>query len=676
MQRLTSILEQLKRKDCRTVTSLLTALTKNSADPTKQKLISLLRRWKQIDVNITESANEAKDNVKYLFTLERFIEPLYSGRSSCDISAGCTCGWRRLMRPWACLPAGTPTTIIDTLPALMNSIKMIHTIARYYNTNERMTSLFAKITDQMIKNCKNYITGGGSVDALWDKDPGELVRQLEACNKLNDAYQEQYKLTKKKLNQMPKGKQFDFSEDAIFGRFNHFCRRVIKLIDMFSTLGDFNSLSQNKLEGMEPIINNFHSIVKDFRLKRHDLVEFTKGTFDRDYVEFNFRISTLESQLQSFINQSFETIKSIEHSLNLLRKFQSILARENLKSDLDSKLNIIFGNYGMELDSVQQLYEKQKHDPPIPRNLPPVAGNITWSRHLLKRIEEPMKQFERNQLVLAGKDAKRIIKIYNKVRASSLPPPRPVPPIHCWYQPCRLRGRWWRSSSCGTRRGCSRSTRPRRACRPRSSSATPTTSSSTSTSTRRSSSSSARPSASTAWASMCVPVPPPPPPPQGSTHRAKRGLRSEVSCSFMQIPESAKIALFQEEKFKTYYNELHWALSEYDRVVTRVIPVTAMVLRPHFKDMEFKLRPGMVTLTWTSMNIESYVGQVRGGLQKLEELVNNINDIIENRIEKSLKIVSKTLLVDLPEGHSFTVEDFVKIQEKHITVQSLLLQVR
>jgi dynein heavy chain len=143
----------------------------------------------------------------------------------------------------------------------------------------------------------------------------------------------------------------------------------------------------------------------------------------------------------------------------------------------------------------------------------------------------------------------------------------------------------------------------------------------------------------------------------------------------VQIPESAKIALFQEEKFKTYYNELHWALLEYDRVVTRVIPVTAMVLRPHFKDMEYKLRPGMITLTWTSMNIEAYIAHVRTGLQKLEELVNNINDIIENRVEKSLKIVSKTLLVDLPEGHSFTVEDFVKIQEKHITAQSQLLQV-
>ena len=72
----------------------------------------LLNQWKSVDINITEALNEAKDNVKYLTTLEKFIEPLYSG---------------------------TPQTIIDSLPALMNSVKMIHTIARYYNTTEKMT---------------------------------------------------------------------------------------------------------------------------------------------------------------------------------------------------------------------------------------------------------------------------------------------------------------------------------------------------------------------------------------------------------------------------------------------------------------------------------------------------------------------------------------------------------
>lgn len=38
--------------------------------------------------------------------------------------------------------------------------------------------------------------------------------------------------------------------------------------------------------------------------------------------------------------------------------------------------------------------------------------------------------------------------------------------------------------------------------------------------------------------------------------------------------------------------------------------------------------------------------------------------------------VSRTLLADLPAGQSLTVEEFVRLQERHIAAQSLLLQVR
>ncbi len=90
-----------------------------------------------------------------------------------------------------------------------------------------------------------------------------------------------------------------------------------------------------------------------------DLLDYTRNTFDRDFLEFNVNVAELETALQGFINASFENITSTEHALNLLKQFEAILQRETLKSDLDSKYIVIFHNYGLDLETVQKIYDKQ-----------------------------------------------------------------------------------------------------------------------------------------------------------------------------------------------------------------------------------------------------------------------------------------------------------------------------
>ena len=85
----------------------------------------------------------------------------------------------------------------------------------------------------MIKNCKQHVLRKGK---LWDQDIPTLVESLSLAIRLNDMYQEQYKMTKESLASQPKSKQLEIDEVKTFGKFDLFCRRASKLVDLFTTI--------------------------------------------------------------------------------------------------------------------------------------------------------------------------------------------------------------------------------------------------------------------------------------------------------------------------------------------------------------------------------------------------------------------------------------------------------
>jgi len=97
MQRLNSITEQFQSDHCKQIVEILSKVSTGSSEKFGSQFPELLRRWKQIDVTVTESANEAKDNIKYLSSLQRFVAPFYDG---------------------------TVGTMTDAIPALVNSVKV------------------------------------------------------------------------------------------------------------------------------------------------------------------------------------------------------------------------------------------------------------------------------------------------------------------------------------------------------------------------------------------------------------------------------------------------------------------------------------------------------------------------------------------------------------------------
>ena len=84
----------------------------------------------------------------------------------------------------------------------------------------------------------------------------------------------------------------------------------------------------------------------------------------------------------------------------------------------------------------------------------------------------------------------------------------------------------------------------------------------------------------------------------------------------------------KEQQLKIYYSELLFILNEYMRLIRKIRPNMKSLLVPTLEDFEYKLRPGLVTLTWNSINIDGYLNTLKLCLGELEQLIINVNDII------------------------------------------------
>jgi dynein heavy chain len=145
----------------------------------------------------------------------------------------------------------------------------------------------------MITACKNYITEEGAKN-VWDYSQDELISKLLQCVKLNDAYQQSFQRAKKKLEENPEERQFEFSEMYIFGKINTFTGRCHKIIDMMTTIKSFLILGDSKIEGIEQIWSRFQLILTTIKKKPYDLLDYRKMEYDADHEEFRRQIQELQ----------------------------------------------------------------------------------------------------------------------------------------------------------------------------------------------------------------------------------------------------------------------------------------------------------------------------------------------------------------------------------------------
>ncbi|XP_068137634.1 dynein axonemal heavy chain 5-like isoform X2 [Hyperolius riggenbachi] len=134
------ITEQLKGKECKSVIGVIIAAKSR-----------LLKRWKAVDISITEASNGTKDRVKYLEALFRHLEALSTETDPVNL-------------------------INNILSGFFSGIQQIENMTRFFAKNGYLGLLLTKVSNQLTQNCKlslkESLIGGNSEDRLW-----EMIRE-------------------------------------------------------------------------------------------------------------------------------------------------------------------------------------------------------------------------------------------------------------------------------------------------------------------------------------------------------------------------------------------------------------------------------------------------------------------------------------------------------------------
>ncbi|CAD5118803.1 DgyrCDS7483 [Dimorphilus gyrociliatus] len=532
----------------------------------------LLRTWKEVENKVINMANEARDNLKFLYTLESCCKPLYED---------------------------TPIEIINHIPSIINTIRMIKAVSMYYNTSERVTSLFVKITNQMIKACRKYLTNGQPGQRIWDFPTDLELKRIKDCHNLYQSYQDIFHEVQESIVLTPGEKNLEISETYIFGKFDSFCKRLDKVGGLLNYVRTYSTLKYSKIEGIESIWKKFESIFIKMKNQDYDPLDYKNLSFDNDCNEFDHFAYDLEAQLQNFMNSKFQSIDCMFHSCTLLKRFEALnLPRLPIKATYKH----LFLSFGHAIEGFINYYNKFRNKPECPFLSSSFGGRILWSRNLLKRLETTMKFFESEKSVFYGNDSQRCVACYNRLITAL-----------CQYE--KLQHEAWIKSVEDIKNNLQSPLLYK----------------------------------ITDKDQLVL---------NFDWHIKETIKEGELMKKLhMDIPDDVVQLIYEKKEIDGYYHSLNLFINDLENVKANIPNILKSIVKPLFKKLDMIIQPGLTTLTWSSISIQLFADRCQLHLNHLKEVLNQIYDTKKYRIDDILHKISKTKLLIFPEDLDYVIDD-------------------
>ena len=526
-----------------------------------------------------------------------------------------------------------PVIATDLLPRTFIKIRAAVSASQsVYSTEDGVDSLLSLLSDLLVQRCardllsssSSSLSGGVVVETLWEYTPrSELVSKFDSIIDILITFE--HHCTDLLEDLLPS------NTVTVPSTATALKQRCQKLKTFFTAVDRFQGFLQthaSHIAGVSSIIASFNALLsgggggggggatgsaesaaalKKATMSPIETALYKCEDFDRDILDFEVMVNDLELQLQKALRQAFDHAVSTQHALSLVYQHAALIPADVVRDEVDYMYRAAFKRFAADVEGVRELYESHKGNPPLPRGARPVSGAIQWSRSLLHRISEPIKEFKAYPKLF--EENKKVVKLSNAVTQALLE-----------YEMV-MHSVWEKSAEASYQgvQSCILMQHP----------------------------SSKRLHVNLDASVMAV------------LAEASALVRLQVN-----VPGRMRRALLTFDNLKSHHNAFQGAITKLSSCISRVPPPLlplARQLESHFIDKYAK--NGFYTVYWTSASLDTFITSFCEGIERVRDAVLRITDAHLNRIQNNaIEAISWVEFVVYDVQNPTTLENYVGMQ--------------
>ncbi|CAH8443146.1 unnamed protein product [Heterobilharzia americana] len=320
---------------------------------------------------------EAKDNSRFLLLVERHFKNLQFGPSF--------------------------ESVTETIPAMIQSLRLIWTISRGYNKDERMGQLLQRISWSLCDRVINVL----DIRQLFKQPIQEILHEVDAAVRMLTVFETVYIQERKLVEANTQDNRWEFDKKILFGDSLYIRRILNDLTNMATCANEFYHMFGPELKN---ITGDSKTLKEVLRLVDQLFVPLKSQKLPFKH-EFDDRASLIDARAKHFINDYFKHIKGAKLAFDLLEKFKSVKTRASVTSLLKDKYRDVLRSFSTELVKIEKTFKESKDRPGVPRYVPQVSGAIMWSRLIMNTAKTGILRFFHSQPDIFDEEEGKTVKV-------------------------------------------------------------------------------------------------------------------------------------------------------------------------------------------------------------------------------------------------------------------------